>query len=104
MRPKKGFSLVELMIVILILGVLATIALPRITEGATMARINACKINVRVLNSQIELYFQNEDNWPNNFNDLTDDPNYFPDGPPECPFGDSYTIHGSQHRIDEHNH
>lgn len=104
MRPKKGLTLVELLIVVLILGALATIAIPRMIGSTSTARINACKTNIKRMNSQIELYFQNEDTWPLNFNDLTDDPNYFPEGPPECPFGDSYTIHGSIHRVDEHSH
>jgi len=104
MQSKKGFALVELLIVVLILGVLSAIALPRITEGATTAKINACKINVKMLNSQLILYYQNEDEWPKNYNALTNDPNYFPDGPPECPFGNPYPINGLTHRIIEHNH
>lgn len=104
MRPKKGFTLVELMIVVLILGALATVAIPRIMGGATIARTNACKTNIKMMNSQIELYYQNEGIWPQNFNALTTDPNYFPDGSPECPFGDSYTINGSKNRMNEHSH
>ena len=104
MWPKKGFTLVELMIVILILVALATIAIPRIMGGATIAMTNACKTNVRMMNSQIELYYQNEGTWPLNFNELTTDPNYFPDGKPECPFGNPYTIHGSKHWINQHGH
>ena len=104
MQSKNGFTLIELMIVVLILGALTTIALPRIMGGATIAKINACNTNVKVLNSQIESYYQNEGVWPNNFNELTNDPNYFPDGAPVCPFGNPYTLHGSKHCINLHNH
>ena len=101
---RKGFTLVELLVVVLILGALVTLAIPRITGSAFNARVNACRTNVDRINSQIELYYQNEDTWPLNFNDLTNDPNYFPDGAPECPFGNPYTIHGLKNRIIEHNH
>ena len=101
---KKGFSLIELMIVVVILGVLTTIAIPRIMSGATIAKTNACKTNLNVMNSQIELYYHNIGKWPQNFNSLTKDPNYFPDGRPDCPFGKPYTIHGSKHCINLHIH
>lgn len=101
---KKDFSFVELSIVLLILGVLAMIALPKIMEGATIARINACKTNVNTMNRQIIMYYQNENQWPENFDDLTNDPNYFPIGKPECPFGQPYTAHGSNRWIFDHNH
>ncbi len=87
MKPEKrrAFSLVELMIVVLILGALAAIAIPRITGGAQTARINACRSNVDLINSQIELYYQNTGDWPNNLKKVTTDTDYFPDGEPRCP-------------------
>jgi prepilin-type N-terminal cleavage/methylation domain-containing protein len=103
MKSRKGFTLVELLIVVLILGALAAIAIPRIIGGATSAKINACKTNIDLINSQIELYYANNDKWPSKVSDLSE---YFPDGDPECPFGVAYTIDEDTHRIDatKHNH
>jgi prepilin-type N-terminal cleavage/methylation domain-containing protein len=98
MRSEKGFTLVELMIVVLILGALAAIAIPRIMGGAQTARISACNTNIDMLNSQIELYNANEGTWP-----VTTDPNYFPDEPPACPLGANY-IYNSDNRVDAHTH
>lgn len=84
-EKRQAFTLVELMITVLILGVLTAIAIPRITVGAKTAKVNACKSNVDMINSQIELYYANTGSLPNNLKKVTDDPNYFPDGEPICP-------------------
>jgi prepilin-type N-terminal cleavage/methylation domain-containing protein len=104
MKSRKGFTLVELLIVVLILGALAAIAIPRIIGGATNAKINACKTNVNLINSQIELYFANNDAWPSALTDVTEDTDYFPDGPPECPFGTAYSMNNTTHRVTAHDH
>lgn len=85
MRGKKGFTLVELMIVVLILGALAAIAIPRILGGANTAKANACATNIDMINSQIELYYSNNGSYPATLSVLTGDADYFPDGAPICP-------------------
>jgi general secretion pathway protein G len=105
MRVRKGFTLVELLVVVLILGALAAIAIPRISQSADTAKKNACKTNVDLINSQIELYYANNDGkWPGTLNTILKDKNYFPDGPPVCPVdGTPYRL-DSNHRVKEHNH
>jgi len=85
MRRRSGFTLVELMIVVLILGALAAIAIPRIMGGAQAARANSCHTNIDLLNSQLELYMANEGNYPATLAVMTADTDYFPDGAPVCP-------------------
>jgi len=101
---RNGFTLVELLIVVLILGALAAIAVPRITTGVETAKINTCDTNIRIINTQIELYRANTGDWPNNIKQVTLNTDYFPDGPPQCPFGNPYTMQGSIHRVNQHNH
>ncbi len=104
MQNKRGFTLVELLVVVMILGALATIAIPRMLSGATNAKINACKTNVDVLNSQIELYYANKAAWPATLAVVANDPNYFPDGAPECPLGSTYLYNTTTHRVSDHAH
>ena len=104
MRNRKGFTLVELLIVVLIIGALAAIAIPRIGASAANAKANACKTNVDTINSQIELYMANNGSWPTALTDVTEDTDYFPDGAPACPFADAYVYSTTTHRVAEHSH
>jgi len=99
----KGFTLVELMVAVLILGALAAIAIPRIMESGQTAKINVCRTNVDVINSQIELFYVNEGFWPSGPAEPKF-PDYFPDGMPECPFGTPYEIDPGTHRVIKHSH
>lgn len=101
---KRGFTLIELMVVVLILGALAFVAIPRIGQSSTKAKINACETNVDLLNSQIELYYAMEADWPSSLSVITSDVNYFPDGEPECPVDGTEYGYNSNHRVPSHNH
>lgn len=53
---RRAFSLIELVIVIVIIGVLAAIAVPRLSRGATTAGENALAANLAVIRNAIELF------------------------------------------------
>ena len=101
----KAFTLVELMIVVLILGALAAIAVPRIMGGSAAAKANGCKTNIDTLNSQIELYYANNGAYPATLDVVTGDTNYFPDGAPTCPVtGAAYANALVNNRVDTTGH
>ncbi|QGU95773.1 prepilin-type N-terminal cleavage/methylation domain-containing protein [Clostridium bovifaecis] len=49
LKKKKGFTLIELIIVIAILGIIATIAIPKLTNQKKAAQISADKANAKII-------------------------------------------------------
>src|SRR3989441_7377868 len=62
---RGGFTLVEILIVVIILGILAAIVIPQFTNASTNARVSATVSQLQSLRSQIQLYkLQHNDTVP----------------------------------------
>ncbi len=62
---RNGFTLVEILIVVVILGILAAIVIPQFSQASSEARESSVKSNLQMVRSQIELYkIQHNDDFP----------------------------------------
>lgn len=71
-NAKFGFTLVELLIVIIIVAVLAAIAIPRISNVTRRSKEIALRRTLRDLRVAQQRYFQLYAGYPNDLEDLTD--------------------------------
>jgi general secretion pathway protein G len=72
MKTKKsGFTLVEILIVVVILGILAAIVIPQFTEASTEAKFSSLCTDLQTLRSQIELYKVQHNDTPPSFANFT---------------------------------
>ncbi|MEA3227105.1 MAG: prepilin-type N-terminal cleavage/methylation domain-containing protein [Planctomycetota bacterium] len=65
MIRKSGFTLVEILVVVVLLGILAAVIVPQFSEAGTEARTSALATDLRRVRSQIEFYkFQHNEQLP----------------------------------------
>ncbi len=100
-----GFTLTELMAVVAILAVVATVIVTRATLGGSTSKTAACNTIKGDIEVQCEVWRHNTGSWPAaNLSAIGADAAYFPTGVPACPVtGGAYTVDSSG-RVVGHNH
>jgi len=65
LKSKKGFTLIELMIVVAIIGILAAVAIPRFAQMLDKSREGATKGNLAGIRSAVSIYYSEKEGvWP----------------------------------------
>lgn len=72
MKDEKGFTMIELMVVVIIIGVLVAIAVPVYSNAAQKSRISRARADLRTLESAISIYYAEKSEYPELQKDLVD--------------------------------
>lgn len=82
---KKGFTLIELMIVVAIIGILAAIAIPQFANLVAKSQEGATKGNLGTVRSALSIYYGDTEGWypvdPTQFTSLTSNGKYLQNVP-----------------------
>jgi len=71
-NSEKGFTLVELMVVMLIIGVLMGIAIPNYISAVKTAKENVLKEDLHIMRQAIDSYTMDKQKAPQSLQDLVD--------------------------------
>ncbi len=69
-RIQRGFTLIEIMVVVVIIGMLATLILPKVLGRQDEAFIAKAKSDIRAISSSVKLYKLDNFKYPAALNDL----------------------------------
>ena len=64
MKKHSGFTLVELLIVIVVIGILATVAVPRFTDVTTKANTAKIQSDLTTIDTAIQIYYMEKGDYP----------------------------------------
>ena len=104
-KGRSGFSLVELMVVIVILGILATIVTVKVMQHVSKARVEKARIQVSEFMKALDLYKLEAKEYPDSLESLVEKTEAHPDGLlpviPVDPWGNPYDyVNGTEHGYD----
>ena len=92
-REPTGFTLIELMIVILIIAILVGVAIPVYLSANTNARRRTCQANLRTIEGAINTYFADAIEYPDTMGQMVSGPYRVLKSDPVCPTnGSAYSL------------
>ena len=84
---QRGFATLEVIMMVVVIGILATIAVPRFTDVTTKANTAKIQSDLTTIDTAIQMYYMENGSYPSAISDLVD--KYLMDEP-KPPTGEAY--------------
>ncbi|NHM30291.1 competence type IV pilus major pilin ComGC [Neobacillus terrae] len=94
MKRQAGFTLIEMMIVMLIISVLLIITIPNITQHNANINKKGCEAFVDMVQAQVQAFEMDKDHFPADINELITE-GYLKTGTKGCPDGKTKVVIGT---------
>ncbi len=95
---QSGFTLIEIMVVVVILGILAALIVPNIMERPDHARRVAAKIDVQNIVTALNMYRLDNFDYPNSLDELASGNTRYLERVPHDPWKRDYQYQKGGHR------
>jgi general secretion pathway protein G len=89
-KKQRGFTLIEIMIVVVIIGILASIIMPKIMDKPGQARLQKAKHDIQTISSSLNLYRLDKFSYPSTDEGLDALIGTYLDRKPKDPWGREY--------------
>lgn len=100
-RRIEGFTLVELLVVLVIIAILVAIAIPIYNRTVQNAELRSCQANLRMIDGAVAAYESSRGTMPGTVKDLVE-AGYLKEVP-HCPAGgEEYTLDAEGHAVCNH--
>lgn len=95
---RSGFTLIEILLVVVIIGMLATVVVPRIAKSLGKGERTKAIADVRGIATQVEAYRMMEGKYPSSLSALTEGSDPYLSGIPKDPWDRDYQYSASSGR------
>lgn len=88
MKNERGFTLIEMMIVLLVISVLLIVTIPNIANHHSSIYTKGCDAYVRMVEAQVQAFEMDHERLPSNISELVTE-GYLSEEQGKCPHGDT---------------
>jgi len=91
MKNEKGFTLIEMMIVLLVISILLLITIPNVTKHNSKINTTGCEAFIKMVQAEVQSYYMDKKTYPATPAELAAE-GYLQTGQTTCPNGDEIEI------------